>query len=329
MSGRAESSEDTTGMGCASSAGRLPPDPGRHRQGGRSHDLYATSVAPEGPLVGRSDAAVAFSRPPGAGHRDVHELRRRQPDRAAEPRGTCAGLPGDPPAERPHPGPGQSPASAAGRREPARRHARRRRPPRDSGRRHHRPPDGTARARPVRRDRAVSARKRIPPGPGTFGGSRPGRRVAKSIRGGELVEPRARTTRRARAGRAAAADVGPPRKQPDVARVHAAGVPRHGAGVTQRGVRSTWRGAGVTWDYAERPNWYVGDRSGTLTTGSRPGAGGAAAGHFADASASALSAAWGSSAAARLAKIGSLVINCSRSRWACSFSPLSERICAM
>ena len=160
------------------------------------HDLYATSVAPGGPLVDRGDTRVAFPRPPGAGHRDVHLFRRRQPNRAAEPRGACSGLPRDPPAERPHPGQIPSSANAACRCEPAQRHARRRRPSRDSGRGHHRPPHEPSADVSVYGGWTGKVRERIPAGPGTVGGAGLAQCAAERIRGDELVEPRARTARR-------------------------------------------------------------------------------------------------------------------------------------
>ena len=267
------------------------------------HDLHPAAVVACRALVGGNGVAVVVLGAAGTGNRNVHLLRRRQPDRAAEPRGAGPSLSRHSAAKRSDPGAGQGPATPQGSGKPTGQRGRRRRPAGHPWWGDHRQADGAA-AEIVRRHHTVdTGASRIP------AAARPISRLraAGSAPEHELVESRARVAPRRRAGGAAATD-DRSRAESDAPRIQRAGVSGY---QPER--------AGTASDRT---------RSAALTSGSagRPRAG-ARAHSFVEASA--FSSAWRPSAAARLAKIGSLVMSCSRSRWACSFSPLSERIWAM
>lgn len=285
---------------------------GRRRDGGppcrraigreADHDLHPAAVVACRALVGRNDVAVDVAGAAGTGDRNVHVLRRRQPDRVAEPGSAGSGLSRHSAAERSASGKGQGPATPQGGGEPRRRCARRRRSAGHPRWGHHRQANGAA-AKTLRcHHTGDTGASRIPAAARPRG--RP--RAAGSAPEHKLVESRARVALCDRAS-GSAPTIDRSRAEPDTPRIQ------------RTGVSGCQRQRPGTAPDRTRPVALTTGGTGTPQRGEAHSFG----------ETSAFSSAWRSSAAFRLAKIGSLVMSCSRRRWACSFSPLSERIWAM
>lgn len=202
---------------------------GRRRDGGppcrraigreADHDLHPAAVVACRALVGRNDVAVDVAGAAGTGDRNVHVLRRRQPDRVAEPGGAGSGLSRHSAAERSASGKGQGPATPQGGGEPRRRCARRRRSAGHPRWGHHRQANGAA-AKTLRcHHTGNTGASRIPAAARPRG--RP--RAAGSAPEHKLVESRARVALCDRAS-GSAPTIDRSRAEPDTPRIQRTGV---------------------------------------------------------------------------------------------------------